>query len=133
MIDIDFFKQINDTFGHQVGDDILKEMASVIQREVRDVDILARYGGEEFAVLLPQTALRQAEAVAERIRLAVEDTEFQFSGGNIRLTVSLGVAAYPESAIDSQTELVQTADAAMYEAKKAGKNQVKIGGIHDPS
>ncbi len=131
MIDIDYFKQINDTFGHQVGDDILKEMAIVIQREVRDVDILARYGGEEFAVLLPQTGLRQAEAVAERIRASVESNEFSSPEGKMRLTISLGVASYPECAVDSQTELVQVADAAMYEAKKAGKNRVMIGGIND--
>lgn len=133
MIDIDYFKQINDTFGHQVGDDILKAMASVVQRQVRDVDILARYGGEEFAVLLPQTGIRQAGTVSERIRQAVENNEFKTPEGNIRLTISLGVAAYPECAVDSQTELVQLADAAMYEAKKNGKNKVVIGETCDAS
>ena len=81
MIDIDYFKHINDTYGHQVGDDILKEMAIVIHRQVRDVDILARYGGEEFAVLLPQTSVDQAEVVAERIRQSVESNEFVTPGG----------------------------------------------------
>ncbi|MBI5870555.1 MAG: diguanylate cyclase [Actinobacteria bacterium] len=129
MIDIDFFKHINDTYGHQVGDDILKSMALVIQRQVRDVDILARYGGEEFAVLMPQTSLRQAETVAERIRHAVEHNEFDASEGKIRLTISLGIAAYPECEVESQTELVQVADAALYEAKKTGKNKVVVGGV----
>ena len=129
MIDIDFFKHINDTYGHQVGDDILKSMAIVIQRQVRDVDILARYGGEEFAVLMPQTALRQAETVAERIRHAVEQNEFDAPEGKIRLTISLGISAYPEGDIKNQTELVQVADSALYEAKKSGKNKVVTGGM----
>ena len=131
MIDIDFFKQINDTYGHQVGDDILMEMSVVIRKQVRDVDILARYGGEEFAVLLPQTALEQAKAVAERIREAVEANEFKIPDGKIRMTISLGISSFPECAIDNQTELVQMADAAMYEAKKAGKNRVEVGGLND--
>ncbi|MHB9053763.1 MAG: diguanylate cyclase [Thermoleophilia bacterium] len=131
MIDIDFFKQINDTYGHQVGDDILMEMSVVIRKQVRDVDILARYGGEEFAILLPQTGLQQARAVAERIRLAVETNEFKIPDGVIRMTISLGITSYPECRIDNQTELVQTADAAMYEAKKAGKNRVEVGGLND--
>lgn len=131
MIDIDFFKHINDTYGHQVGDDILKEMAIVIQRQIRDIDILARYGGEEFAVLLPQTAVDQAEPVAERIRQSVESNEFVTPEGKIRMTVSLGIAAYPECGVDNQTELVQMADAAMYEAKTAGKNRIVTGGAND--
>lgn len=127
MIDIDFFKQINDTYGHQVGDDILKELASVIRAQVREVDILARYGGEEFAALLPQTSLEQARVVAERIREAVEKNEFSTSKGVIKITVSLGLAGYPEMDINSQVELVQQADAALYRAKEAGKNRVMIG------
>lgn len=127
MIDIDFFKHINDTYGHQVGDDILKELANVIAREVREVDILARYGGEEFAVLLPQTKLDQAQAVAERIRSAAEKYEFNTPEGIIKVTVSLGVAGYPENQVNSQTELVQMADTALYAAKKAGKNCVIVG------
>ncbi len=133
MIDIDFFKHINDTFGHQMGDDILKAMAIVIQQEVRDVDILARYGGEEFAILLPHAGLEQAAAVAERIRASVERKEFEGPDGNVRLTVSLGVAAFPDCAINSQTELVQMADAAMYKAKEAGKNRVVTGSTDNDS
>jgi diguanylate cyclase (GGDEF)-like protein len=127
MIDIDFFKHINDTYGHQAGDDILKSLALVIQRQVRDVDVLARYGGEEFAVLMPQTSLRQAENVAERIRHAVEHNEFDAAGSKIRVTISLGIAAHPECEVQNQTELVQVADAALYEAKRTGKNKVVIG------
>lgn len=127
MIDIDFFKQINDTYGHQVGDDILKELAEVIRAQVREVDILARYGGEEFAALLPQTPIEQAQVVAERIRSAVEMNEFSTSKGIIKITISLGLAGYPEMDIESQVELVQTADAALYRAKEQGKNRVVTG------
>lgn len=127
MIDIDFFKQINDTYGHQVGDDILKELAIVVRSQVRDIDILARYGGEEFAALLPQTSLEQAAIVAERIRNAVEKNEFSTSKGIIKITVSLGVSGYPEMDINSQVELVKRADAALYRAKETGKNRVVIG------
>jgi len=102
-------------------------MAIVIQRQVRDVDILARYGGEEFAVLMPQTALAQAETVAERIRQAVEQNEFDAPEGRIRLTISLGVSAYPECDVSNQTGLVQVADTALYEAKKSGRNTVVAG------
>jgi diguanylate cyclase (GGDEF)-like protein len=127
MIDIDFFKQINDTYGHQVGDDILKELAEVIRVQVREVDILARYGGEEFAALLPQTSLEEAKIVAERIRSAVEENEFDTSKGAIKITVSLGLAGFPQMDINSQVELVSEADTALYRAKKAGKNRVVIG------
>lgn len=126
MIDIDFFKHINDTYGHQVGDDILRELALVIRGQVREVDILARYGGEEFAALLPQTSLEQAKVVAERIREAVERNEFTTSKGSIKITVSLGTAAFPEMDIENQVELVQRADAGLYRAKETGKNRVAV-------
>jgi diguanylate cyclase (GGDEF)-like protein len=127
MIDIDFFKQINDTYGHQVGDDILKELAQVIGAQMREVDILARYGGEEFAALLPQTSIEQAGVVAERIRSAVEKNEFATSKGIIKITVSLGLAGFPEMDITNQVELVQEADKALYRAKELGKNRVIVG------
>ncbi|MHB0866240.1 MAG: diguanylate cyclase [Thermoleophilia bacterium] len=130
MVDIDFFKQINDTYGHQAGDDILKDLAQVIAREVREVDLLARYGGEEFAVLLPQTNVEQAAAVAERIRAGVENHHFIITEGKIRMTVSLGVAGFPESDVDSHAKLVQQADAALYRAKAAGKNRVELSGAN---
>ena len=128
MIDIDFFKQINDTYGHQAGDEILKELANVISREVREVDLLARYGGEEFAVLLPQTNLEKAREVAERIRKSVEKHEFDSLESTIKVTISIGVAGFPENMVNSQTELVQVADTALYKAKESGKNCVIIGG-----
>ncbi len=129
MIDIDSFKLINDTHGHQVGDEIIMALAGVISREVRDVDIAARYGGEEMAVLLPQTGIRQAKAVAERIRAAVENHDFSLPDRGT-VSISLGVAGFPECGASNYTMLVQVADAALYEAKKAGKNCVRTGKCH---
>ena len=129
MVDIDSFKLINDTHGHQVGDEIIMALAGVISREVRDVDIAARYGGEEMAVLLPQTGIRQAKAVAERIRGAVENHDFSLPDGGT-VTISLGVAGFPECGASNYTMLVQVTDAALYEAKKAGKNCVRTGKCH---
>lgn len=124
MLDIDFFKQVNDTYGHPVGDDILKEISEVISWEVREVDVIARYGGEEFAVLLPQTDVGMARSVAERVRAAVEDHTFRTPEGEIRITVSLGVVGFPECPVENQMELVRLADEALYEAKNTGRNRV---------
>ena len=129
MADIDSFKQVNDKHGHQVGDDVIMVLAGVISREVRDFDIAARYGGEEMAVLLPQTGVKQAMAVAERIRSAVENHDFSLPDGET-VTISLGVAGFPECGAENHTALVQVADAALYEAKKAGKNCVRTGNYH---
>ncbi|MCL6105798.1 MAG: diguanylate cyclase [Actinobacteria bacterium] len=131
MADIDSFKKINDAHGHQVGDEILTQLAGVISREVRDMDIVARYGGEEIAVLLPQTGPKQACEVATRIRGAVENYNFHLpDGGNV--TLSLGVAGFPECGASNYAGLVQVADAALYEAKKTGKNRVVAGGNYEP-
>ena len=126
MIDIDSFKQINDSFGHQVGDEVLKSLASVITKEVRDIDFVARYGGEEFALLLPETECGRAREVAERIRGSVENHDFNLPNGG-KVTISLGVAGFPGCGANNQHEMVQIADAALYEAKAAGKNRVMIG------
>lgn len=131
MLDIDYFKQVNDTYGHPVGDEILKGISEVISREVREVDVIARYGGEEFAVLLPQTNIDMAKSVAERIRAEVEGYSFRTPEGTIRITVSLGVVGFPECAVDNQMELVQLADAALYDAKKSGKNRVAVARYND--
>ncbi len=130
MADIDSFKTVNDSFGHQVGDEVLKALAGVITHEVRDIDIVARYGGEEIAVLLPQIGVAQAEGVAERIRAVVEGHDFNLPGDR-PVTLSLGVAGLRQCKAAASAELVQAADAALYEAKKAGKNRVATGGGSD--
>ena len=124
MIDLDNFKKINDTYGHRVGDLVLKEIADIIKKLVRKTDIVARYGGEEFAVILPHTNLKGAEEEAERIREAVSSHAYAGLAREI-LTMSLGVASYPcENSVLNSGDLVNLADTALYEAKRAGKNKV---------
>ncbi|MCD6248891.1 MAG: sensor domain-containing diguanylate cyclase [candidate division Zixibacteria bacterium] len=126
MIDIDWFKKLNDSFGHEIGNIVLKQLASVVEKCIRDVDIFARYGGEEFVVILPQTPLSEAQVIGERIRSQVEamiiDT---VTKGTVQITVSIGVSSYPENG-RSEEELVTVADQALYRAKDSGKNLVCV-------
>lgn len=128
VIDIDRFKHVNDTFGHQIGDQVLQRVATVLQKEVRTVDLCARYGGEEMALLLPQTALEGGVLLAERLRVAIASHPFQIGGREIPITISLGVAAYPEGARDRE-ELFAAADRALYGAKRGGRNKVVAGSV----
>ncbi len=124
MLDFDYFKSINDTYGHQAGDEVLRFVAGLITDEVRPADQVARYGGEEFAVILPSTSGLGALAMAERLRDLISSREVSVGPGQgVKLTVSIGVAAIPE---DSETErtLVASADQALYAAKNTGRNQV---------
>lgn len=126
MIDLDHFKQVNDTYGHQYGDQVLRILADRFKVELRSSDVLARYGGEEFAVILP-TNIQNAEGVAVRLVERVHNHPFLIDKTLIRVTVSIGVAAYPDHAEDAQ-ELINAADQALYKAKKAGRNQVFLAG-----
>lgn len=131
MIDIDYFKRLNDTFGHHVGDVVLRDLAAILSRELREIDTAARYGGEEFILLLPETDLQGATLVAQRLRSAVEqaafftDTNTAASQKTERVTISIGVALFPEEA-RSKFDLLQAADAALYEAKAQGRNRVVL-------
>jgi diguanylate cyclase (GGDEF)-like protein len=123
MLDVDNFKQVNDTYGHQVGDHVLREVARVLRTESREVDEPARYGGEELAVILPAADLEGAYGLAERVRAGIESLTIAIDGGDpLRVTASFGVAALPESAHD-QGSLIAAADAALYSAKRTGKNR----------
>jgi diguanylate cyclase (GGDEF)-like protein len=126
MLDIDKFKSVNDTYGHQQGDRVLVEVARVLRRLSRDVDLPARYGGEEMAVVLPQTDLGGAELGAERMRAAIENMQIQRldGGGLLPITASFGVASFPAQAAD-KTSLIAAADAALYRAKRGGRNRVE--------
>ncbi len=123
MLDIDNFKKINDTYGHQAGDYVLRELARVIKEQLRARDLIARYGGEEFAVLLPGVTFSQAIRIAERIRKAVEKHLFRYEGKDIPVTVSVGLAVMREGL--DETSIVEKADQALYLAKKSGKNCVR--------
>jgi diguanylate cyclase (GGDEF)-like protein len=125
MIDIDHFKVLNDTFGHHVGDQLLRDLSSILVKDMREVDTVARYGGEEFVIILPETTETGAMFVAQRLRRAVEQAKF-FAGSPHsvqHLTISIGVAVYD---IDAQfkRDLIEFADAALYSAKHAGRNRV---------
>lgn len=124
MMDLDGFKILNDRFGHQAGDQVLRTAAAVLRRNMRTADLAGRYGGEEFAFLLPRTRLSEAMTVAERIRSDVERATVNFGGETLRVSACLGVAAFPESGARHIAELVALADEAMYHAKRLGKNRV---------
>jgi diguanylate cyclase (GGDEF)-like protein len=124
MADIDLFKSINDTFGHQQGDVVLKVVAETLQDHLREYDLAARFGGEEFALVLPETELPMALQVAERVREMIEKLRFSGSLKQLRMTISLGVAAFPHDQISDIEDLIRLADNALYAAKRAGRNQV---------
>ncbi|NBU28755.1 MAG: diguanylate cyclase, partial [Caulobacteraceae bacterium] len=124
MIDIDYFKKINDNFGHDVGDEVLREFAVRLASNVRAVDLPCRYGGEEFTVIMPDTQIEDAERIAERIRLHVAGSPFRVAGGELlTVTISVGVAATIGTS-DTPETLLKRADSAVYEAKHAGRNRV---------
>ena len=124
MIDIDYFKHVNDTYGHQVGDMVLKGLSKLLSREVRTIDHVCRYGGEEITVILPEIDLENAAKAAERMRVAVEAQQFDINTGeSLHITVSIGVASFPAHA-DSAQALVAAADSAMYVAKQNGRNRI---------
>jgi two-component system cell cycle response regulator len=127
LIDLDHFKQVNDNHGHLAGDDVLVEVASMLLRVVRAVDLVARYGGEEFVVVLPETGAPGAEAFAERLRELIEAQSFVASrGAPIRLTASIGVSSFPGSGVESVEDLLSNADQALYRAKSEGRNRVRV-------
>jgi diguanylate cyclase (GGDEF)-like protein len=124
MFDVDFFKKVNDTYGHLAGDYVLQLLAQVAQHALRAEDMFARYGGEEFAVLCRGTNLEDASIIAERLRAQVEHTQFVFENTNIPITISAGVAAFPNVPAQSPVELIAASDEALYAAKRGGRNRV---------
>jgi diguanylate cyclase (GGDEF)-like protein len=130
QIDLDDFKNINDTFGHPIGDLVLKEIASVLMRDVRRTDVVARVGADEFAVLLPETDPEEGLRVAEKLRQTITDLALGLPVGGVRITASIGLASYPANADDLQ-KLAIAADVAVYKAKRSGKNQVGVIGESD--
>jgi diguanylate cyclase (GGDEF)-like protein len=124
MLDIDRFKAVNDRFGHPAGDEVIVHLAALASKCKRDSDILARVGGEEFALLLPETLLSNAAALAERLRTAVARMPLTGIAAGIGTTVSVGVATVDQTMTEF-SNLMSAADRALYEAKRAGRNQVR--------
>ena len=120
MLDVDNFKQVNDEYGHHVGDVVLKEIAAVVQDGIRKVDSVGRWGGEEFIIVLPETSLNEAKQVAEQIRLKIESHEFTVVQHK---TSSFGVAEYIQG--DNSQSIINRADKALYKAKELGRNQTQ--------
>jgi two-component system, cell cycle response regulator len=126
MFDIDHFKKVNDTYGHQAGDHVLSGISTLLSGALRAEDVFARYGGEEFAVICRGTDLAQAQVVGERIRRAVEKHSFVFEGTTIPVTISVGIAGLPDPAVKDTADLIARADKALYQSKHGGRNRVTI-------
>ena len=123
MIDIDHFKDVNDTYGHLAGDSVLKDLAAILQKRLRPDDEVARYGGEEFAAILPETPVGGAAKIAEDLRRLVEQHDFVVEGEHIRVTISIGAAELGRG--QTMNQFYKAADEALYEAKRGGRNQVR--------
>ncbi|KAB2921083.1 MAG: GGDEF domain-containing protein, partial [Dechloromonas sp.] len=123
MLDLDYFKMVNDTYGHDAGDAVLKALSTVLKQSVRAADLVIRYGGEEFLIILLDTSGEAAERVAENIRNTVENLKVPVSGVVLQKTISIGIADFPD---DSETfwQAVKFADVALYQAKEQGRNRV---------
>ena len=121
LIDLDYFKKINDTYGHLIGDEILKNIAKILKESLRNVDHIGRLGGEEFIVILPNTTLKNAVLVAEKVRDAIANFVHNIEEQNIQTTVSIGIASY-NPLDDDVNQIIERADQALYKAKSSGRN-----------
>ncbi|MFC3851538.1 diguanylate cyclase [Salinispirillum marinum] len=128
VLDVDYFKRINDKLGHTAGDKVLKILARQLQAQLRQYDFIARYGGEEFVILMPGTDERAAVAGMQKLRLAVEKSPFHFKGEPVPITVSIGCAQFQKS--DRIVDVFDRADAALYRAKDLGRNRVEVGSVN---
>lgn len=136
MIDVDYFKRVNDSYGHAIGDQVLQALAGLVREALRAIDIFARYGGEEFIVLLPETDLRAVRPIAARLCRKIAETPLPIEPNQINITISVGASAFdpsaksfPSSKTATLDQLINLADKALYEAKKAGRNRVCISNI----
>ncbi len=126
MMDIDHFKRVNDTYGHQIGDRVLKKFAKRIGENIRKADMLARYGGEEFTVVSKNTGIKGAVIIADKLRIAVQEKPFKIDGHSIDLTISLGIAAIEAGEYMDAAQLLRNADMMLYKAKGAGRNRIEF-------
>ncbi|GLC31492.1 GGDEF domain-containing response regulator [Clostridium omnivorum] len=126
MIDIDYFKSINDTYGHMMGDVVIREISALLTDTVRTGDIIGRYGGEEFSIVLTEVTNEQALDICDRIRKNVEQHVFEVNGNSIKVTVSIGVCLKKSQSTASKNDIIKIADIALYEAKKSGRNKCEM-------
>lgn len=126
VADLDNLKQINDSWGHPVGDEVLRKIGDILRETTRESDVLTRYGGDEFVIVLPQTNAQNAMNLAERIRIKIKEYPFMVNEREFHCTISLGVATVPSKNIQTAEEFLETADRAMYDSKKSGRNQVSV-------
>lgn len=129
MMDIDHFKSINDTYGHRAGDRALKLVVKVMKSVMREGDILCRYGGEEFMAILPGADCDNAQEVAERIRRRISDTHLEHGDQIIPITISIGMASWPEHQVENEQQLIERADQTLYMAKESGRNRVVLAPV----
>jgi len=132
MVDSDNLKAVNDAHGHDAGNRLLQHLVRCVRDELRGSDVMARFGGDEFIMLLPETNRRGAQDMSERIRKSVESSRFDIRGGDINVTVSLGISSYPEDGGNLEA-ILDKADKAMYRAKQRGRNQVVVYNSEDGS
>jgi len=126
MFDVDHFKRVNDTYGHLAGDYVLQKISKLTHNTVRTEDVFARYGGEEFGVICRGVTLGNAGILGERLRAIVEQTSFEHEGTRMPVTISVGVAAYPDLPMETSEQLIAAADEALYQAKRTGRNRVLL-------
>ena len=125
MCDIDFFKNFNDTYGHEIGDEVLKTVANILKNSIRESDYVGRYGGEEFMIILTEANKENANKIAERIRQNIESNYIYYKNNKLKITISIGISTYPEDGNDEE-EIIKAADKALYTAKKKGRNRVEL-------
>jgi diguanylate cyclase (GGDEF)-like protein len=130
MFDLDRFKQVNDTYGHPAGDQVLKTVASLARQELRDIDLIGRYGGEEFVILLPETGRKGARAIAERLRKRIAQTQIDIAQEKVSITISLGVSILSPDC-SNLTDLIAASDQALYIAKETGRNKTILTGSYN--
>ena len=126
MFDIDFFKKVNDTYGHLAGDRVLVHISKLTKPLLREGDVLMRYGGEEFCAILPGASNEDSLKMAERIRFAVQESKVVYSEFEIKITLSLGMSSYPENDVAHEQELLAAADEALYISKESGRNKSTV-------
>jgi two-component system cell cycle response regulator len=125
MMDLDHFKQVNDTYGHPVGDMVLEEFAKILKQSVRQSDIICRYGGEEFAAILPDTNIKSARTLCERFRKMVAANRFDHNASHFQVTISIGISCFSKDLDPALKELIRLADDALYRAKNEGRNRIR--------